>query len=672
MFNASFAITRAETQEWVGTQGNNLGVPEDVNVDKYITRLEGQADNQEQLKKMETDFMLTSHKPSGNSDGLDSKLSGQYQVDVMKKEEMLEQGRSAGISLVRYAAGSMDWIKDAEKGDEDVDITMFPSGVTGAKKLTKEDGGVDLGSVVTCKQSAIPAAKSCVRRLVVEPINKPNIKKQIVVRVAQIARDNSTIQVDLKTGTVLSQHSQKDIPNNLSKVLNLIDGPLTHLSTGHWLVSNDIDVSVLTQPGLSNGYIATLKIVQHNADTNSWRKSKINAARARRDRERGISVTWEVSIKEEPDINEYWEESHCKSLGELNGLSCNLVDRQPMEENVTKQIHGIKEPITRPYWSEQLYYTCEAVDILNECDLLINQGCEQISSSVSKEQNSIPLEYINTFRCGATGYSKPLLDDDLSFVGNHETGPLDGYGARAFSEAAVALNILEEIKPELANGADEQNNISTFKGEPQFCKITGGRSIRDCCNLKGIFKDGMLIFNGCEESEKLATASVKEKRCHMVAKRYCSKHLRVVFGKVCIEWKDSFCCFGSELAKLIHEIARDDVDQQDLRIYNKQMGVHFNWGIDDHPNCNALSVDQLSKINFDTPFAKRHLGKFAKDKQESLSVLMSHNFEKNSLESNVEAKIMSTEESMTRNRHLRDAKYGKFIDQRQFVEQSDV
>ena len=87
------------------------------------------------------------------------------------------------------------------------------------------------------------------------------------------------------------------------------------------------------------------------------------------------------------------------------------------------------------------------------------------------------------------------------------------------------------------------------------------------------------------------------KRCVKIDGRYCHKK---VLGK-CVEKRDYYCCYGSQLARIIQEIA------------HHQLGIA--WGDAEHPNCSSLTASQLSRINFDDPYAQQKLSEILAEVQ---------------------------------------------------------
>jgi hypothetical protein len=121
--------------------------------------------------------------------------------------------------------------------------------------------------------------------------------------------------------------------------------------------------------------------------------------------------------------------------------------------------------------------------------------------------------------------------------------------------------------------------------------------VRDCCKLKGVLQG--LLGKCNEEEKKLAMAAVKKKRCIKIEGRYCHKKV----AKICVEKRDSYCCYGSQLAKILHEIAHKQLD--------------ISMGDAKHPVCSGLTASQLSQLNFDTPFAQKKLSEILGEMQAS-------------------------------------------------------
>lgn len=159
----------------------------------------------------------------------------------------------------------------------------------------------------------------------------------------------------------------------------------------------------------------------------------------------------------------------------------------------------------------------------------------------------------------------------------------------------AAMKSISEPMKEGLGGIGQSTNPTVMHGNCQRCTITLGSAFKDCCDLNGIAKG---LLGGCRQEEKqLANASVKDKRCVLIQSKYCTKRKL----RVCVEKKSAYCCYGSEMAKIIQEIA------------HQQLAI--SWGDGKNPNCTSLTAEQLSRLDFNTPFARAKLAALASEHQ---------------------------------------------------------
>lgn len=83
----------------------------------------------------------------------------------------------------------------------------------------------------------------------------------------------------------------------------------------------------------------------------------------------------------------------------------------------------------------------------------------------------------------------------------------------------------------------------------------------------------------CEEKEFELGAKKETRQCHFVGS-YCASE---VLGS-CVEKRESYCCFGSVVARIIQESARE------------QLGL--GWGEVKTPTCEGITPDQLGKMDW--------------------------------------------------------------------------
>lgn len=124
--------------------------------------------------------------------------------------------------------------------------------------------------------------------------------------------------------------------------------------------------------------------------------------------------------------------------------------------------------------------------------------------------------------------------------------------------------------------------IYIFNGKDRRCRssdkffgLVGG----GCCNKDKVF----LGLIACKESEKVLAKQNKAQLCTEIGE-YCSKKIRLGFTKICIQKSKSYCCFGSKLARFVHEQGRE------------QLGI--SWGSAESPQCRGFTPEEFQKLDF--------------------------------------------------------------------------
>lgn len=83
----------------------------------------------------------------------------------------------------------------------------------------------------------------------------------------------------------------------------------------------------------------------------------------------------------------------------------------------------------------------------------------------------------------------------------------------------------------------------------------------------------------CEEDEFVLGAKRRMKVCHYIGS-YCKTSIGV-----CVEKRDSYCCFNSPLARIMQEQIRG------------QLGI--SWGEPDDPDCHGLLISELENVDWE-------------------------------------------------------------------------
>lgn len=98
------------------------------------------------------------------------------------------------------------------------------------------------------------------------------------------------------------------------------------------------------------------------------------------------------------------------------------------------------------------------------------------------------------------------------------------------------------------------------------------------------------IIWACEQSELELGAKKQLKACH-----YVGSHCE---GFLCIEKRDTYCCYDSPLARIMQEQIR-------------AQAIDGGWGSAKHPNCRGLMTSQLELVNWDAVDLSEWLGLLA-------------------------------------------------------------
>ena len=115
-----------------------------------------------------------------------------------------------------------------------------------------------------------------------------------------------------------------------------------------------------------------------------------------------------------------------------------------------------------------------------------------------------------------------------------------------------------------------------FNGEDLRCS-KAMLSYSNCCKTDGWGQD--IGLDQCSVDEQRLALSRQGGLCHYVGS-YCDS--RTLFG--CTSRKESYCCFKSKLARIIHEQGRI------------QLGM--DWGSAEAPNCDGIGIEELQQIDF--------------------------------------------------------------------------
>jgi len=271
-------------------------------------------------------------------------------------------------------------------------------------------------------------------------------------------------------------------------------------------------------------------------------------------------------------ITDYIDYSQCNQFDQSSYCS---VTEEICTDTGRKNIDGLV--INKDCWDYDRTYTCsnESPD-LSDCSSLENTCSFDTQECVEKNSDDICIEYKRSYQCNNVGGD----DADIAICGsqvyckNGDCEEIDYERDTNFSKAAASLAVLDEAADDL-----DTSNTTTFTGSSGKC----GKDLvnySDCCKISGW---GESIGGSCSTEAQTLQEQRKNKLCVYVGE-YCSDEEELT--GTCLKEKQSYCCFNSKIARIIHEQGRP------------QLGI--SWGSPESPNCSGFPITQLDDIDFST------------------------------------------------------------------------
>lgn len=273
------------------------------------------------------------------------------------------------------------------------------------------------------------------------------------------------------------------------------------------------------------------------------------------------------------DAREHWV-SNCDACEALvDKGQCTYAEKRCVGGPGTRLIEGY--PVFKQCWQEQRTYRCER-PVQNTCTPLRLKGCSQVNSRCLEKQGDDCILYEQTFECVTQQAPTKRLSIKRGTLPFCLDGSCSTFGYAPNQDMAEALSKLAIFKD--MQGQIEAKANSIFKGEARTCS-------RNCVNFKDCCASGKgwgvsLGLSNCSEEEKALAKFREEKKCVFVG-TYCAEK---ALG-VCLKKKSTYCCFGSRLARLLHDQGR------------AQLGL--NYGDAESPQCRGFTLEELQKIKFD-------------------------------------------------------------------------
>lgn len=263
-------------------------------------------------------------------------------------------------------------------------------------------------------------------------------------------------------------------------------------------------------------------------------------------------------------------------LYDLN-KDCILSEEVCMEGAETRNING--KEISKDCWVWKRKYACFAGTNAEESDCKGYEDKCKLISQECMERNKIGecVHVVKELECNnVVGHTPVSMDcKGASYCIGESCEFVEFQKNKNMKSAISALGVLAQMQREF-----QPTEQLLFQGVPHSCKkfIYQGKN---CCNNKGVLlKIGL---SECGEEARILSAKRGKGLCHYVGE-YCSKKIKLVFGKSCVQRTQRYCCFSTRMSRVLQEQARTQ--------------LRLGWGSGRHPDCRALSIEQIQRVNW--------------------------------------------------------------------------
>jgi hypothetical protein len=364
--------------------------------------------------------------------------------------------------------------------------------------------------------------------------------------------------------------------------------------------SKRLDVTLKITP--EKGYTNPKWCIEHWANKRTGRKYRCAGCRG------GDYV---ITQHKKVEATDQWIDG-CSILEELTEKGfCRYGSKTISSRNETRIIQ--EEPVTRDHFEEHYTYTCfKTPPASSTCAGLREKGCYQVNSVCKEKAGNVCALWEQTYSCPTGKRSGRRV------VGAHKgdlfclTGDCADTSYEANGEMMNAMSHLYALR-------EAQNDLRDFKiifkGSHRWCS-RNCLGFRDCCG-DGTGWGVTLHLSDCDKTE-IELRTLRDRNLCVQVGTYCVE--REPITKACLRKKTSFCCYGTKMARLIQENGR------------RQLGLGF--GSPESPNCEGLSPEQLSRIdfsriNFSEIFEDIRSHTVAKDQKQSLAQVSTERLQNN-------------------------------------------
>lgn len=267
-----------------------------------------------------------------------------------------------------------------------------------------------------------------------------------------------------------------------------------------------------------------------------------------------------------------WQGNWTNTCGPLaDDPACERLSSRCTDSDNPRVIDGT--PVSRACWEYTDTYRCYAKNNDKEeddyCQELRDAGCTQINSQCVDDVYGRCIAWEQTYQCTVPGKTHKV--EDCSAANYCQDGNCfdAGYAANTdFGLAASYLSSAEEMGKDMGG-----TPLHIFSGDHLKCKkvVLG---FKNCCKNSGW---GLNVnLSQCAADEKILAEKRGAGMCH-----YLGSYKD---GSLFPNRYDSYCCFNSKLARIIHEQGRPYVP--------------LAWGSAKSPVCRGFTPAELKKIDF--------------------------------------------------------------------------
>jgi conjugal transfer mating pair stabilization protein TraN len=309
----------------------------------------------------------------------------------------------------------------------------------------------------------------------------------------------------------------------------------------------------------------------------------------------------------------------------MDTMKCGFVEKVCAGGRESRYIDGME--VTRDCWNFNVVYACIHPAVTNTCKDMEANGATYVNSNCSDGLTIDGKYYCITEERNYSFVTKdPSTSSTTDCAGQQfcVDGKCFDAGSEAnpdFKRAVTGLEAgreggvyLDEGNFRLFTGQDNRCSKSAMKN---CCKkvsrinqmnftnreVAGGKNSKYNLDVLGsnkspifnqffnqrqyvddLVKDVMQGMLSCDKDEA-RIAVKKDKRLCVYIGDYCSRKVRIGLTKICVEHKESYCCYNSRLGRIINEAAHQQIPG-------------LSWGSADNPNCSGLTVEQFTKLDF--------------------------------------------------------------------------